>query len=104
MVSGNILASAHGVVGYLQPRGAFRHLRSSPTSSTCLLHQFPFEYVTLKDKQAYNQRLQFEEGVFVTVTGLRDVYNKGLFFVSYLSNYVYRYLKRTIGPRLVSVF
>ena len=31
---------------------AFRHLRTSPTSSTCLL-QFPFEYVTLKDKQAY---------------------------------------------------
>ena len=32
---------------------AFRHLQTSPTSSTCLLHQFPFEYVTLRDKQAY---------------------------------------------------
>ena len=41
---------------------------------------------------------------FVTVTALRDAYNKGLFFVSYLSNYVYCYLKRTIGLRLFSVF
>ena len=39
--------------------------------------------------------------VLVTVTGLRDVYNKGLFFVSYLSNYVHCYLMRTIGLRLV---
>ena len=38
------------------------------------------------------------------MTGLRDVYKKGLFFVSHLSNYVYCYLKRTIGLRLVSVF
>ena len=58
MVSGNILASAHGIVGYLQPRGcifvvAFRHLRASPSSSTCLLYQFPFEYVTLKDNEVY---------------------------------------------------
>ena len=32
---------------------AFRHLRASSSSSTCLLYQFPFEYVTLKDEQAY---------------------------------------------------
>ena len=32
---------------------AFLHLRVSPSSSTCLFYQFPFEYVTLKDKQAY---------------------------------------------------
>ena len=48
--------------------------------------------------------ITIRRGVLVTVTGLRDVYNKGLFFVSYLSNYVYCYLKRTIGLRLVSVF
>ena len=50
MVSGNILASAHGVVGYLQPRG---RVSSHSSSTTCLLHQFPFEYVTLNDKLAY---------------------------------------------------
>ena len=32
---------------------AFRRLRASPSSSICLSYQFPFEYITLKDKQAY---------------------------------------------------
>ena len=32
---------------------AFRHLRASLSSSTCSLYQFPFEYVTLRDKEAY---------------------------------------------------
>ena len=32
---------------------AFRYLRASPSSSICSLYQFRFEYVTLKDKQAY---------------------------------------------------
>ena len=53
VVSGNILASSHDVVGYWEPRGRDRHLRASPSSGTCLLYQFPFEYVTIKDKQAH---------------------------------------------------
>ena len=37
------------------------------------------------------------ESVSVTVTGIRDAYNKGLFSLFYLSNYVYCYFTRTIG-------
>ena len=61
-------------------------------------------YINFLLSMSLSKIYKLEEGVLVTVTGLRDVYNKGLFFVSYLSNYVYSYLKRTIGLRLVSVF
>ena len=47
MVSGNILASAHGVVGYLQPRGRVSSPSSLPSSSTCLLYQFSFLSMSL---------------------------------------------------------
>ena len=44
--------STHSVIGYLYGV-AFRHLRALSPSRASLLYQFLFEYVTLKDKQAY---------------------------------------------------
>ena len=48
---------------------AFRQLRASPSSSTCLIYQFLFEVVTLKDKQpyvgGYNSKRALKNFVFV---------------------------------------
>ena len=53
MVSGNIFQVRTVLSGTCNHEVAFRHLRASPSSRRFLLYQFPFQYVTLKDKQAY---------------------------------------------------
>ena len=73
----------------------FRHLQGAPSSSICLLYQFPFEYVTLKDKQpfvgGYNSKRHFMNSVFVNpgiYSCAVDVFLKisTHFFLPYVSN------------------
>ena len=55
VVSGNILASAHGGVGYLQPRGRV----SSPSSSSSILQHLKVNkrLQTVISQQLYTQHL-----------------------------------------------
>ena len=72
---------------------AFRHLRVSPSSSTCLLYQFPFEYVTLEDiySCAVDVFLEISKHLFLAYVSILRVRNE---FTDLLFNVCSHYQKR----------